>query len=199
MRGSKDVSKRDAILNRGLFNTSGALYRPLTLPLSRRGEELEEWRMTMDAPVKKMNALCDALPFQTSWYLKDLKIRPDRGPDGRRARALGEHAEDLDPHGRPQGRARRQAVARPEGDHRGQVPGQRLGHLPAHDAGLLDHLPRRARTDDHRERQHVHGHGGRPGRPRRDTALLRRHRPHAAPCIASAFRRASAPTTRWSR
>ncbi len=29
--------------------------------------------MTMDALVKKMNALCDALPFQTSWYLKDLK------------------------------------------------------------------------------------------------------------------------------
>jgi beta-lactamase class A len=29
--------------------------------------------MTMDALVRKMNALCDALPFQTSWYLKDLK------------------------------------------------------------------------------------------------------------------------------
>jgi beta-lactamase class A len=28
---------------------------------------------TMDALVKKMNALCEALPFQTSWYLKDLK------------------------------------------------------------------------------------------------------------------------------
>ena len=27
----------------------------------------------MDALVRKMNALCDALPFQTSWYLKDLK------------------------------------------------------------------------------------------------------------------------------
>jgi beta-lactamase class A len=27
----------------------------------------------MDALVKKMNALCDALPFQTSWYLKDLR------------------------------------------------------------------------------------------------------------------------------
>ena len=27
----------------------------------------------MDALVKQMNALCDALPFQTSWYLKDLK------------------------------------------------------------------------------------------------------------------------------
>jgi beta-lactamase class A len=26
----------------------------------------------MDALVMKMNALCDALPFQTSWYLKDL-------------------------------------------------------------------------------------------------------------------------------
>jgi len=26
----------------------------------------------MDALVTKMNALCDALPFQTSWYLKDL-------------------------------------------------------------------------------------------------------------------------------
>jgi beta-lactamase class A len=29
--------------------------------------------MIMDGLVKKMNALCDALPFQTSWYLKDLK------------------------------------------------------------------------------------------------------------------------------
>ena len=28
---------------------------------------------TMDALVKKMNALCEALPFQTGWYLKDLK------------------------------------------------------------------------------------------------------------------------------
>src|SRR5215468_12561364 len=27
----------------------------------------------MDALVKQMNAMCDALPFQTSWYLKDLK------------------------------------------------------------------------------------------------------------------------------
>ncbi len=27
----------------------------------------------MDALIRKMNALCDALPFQTSWYLKDLK------------------------------------------------------------------------------------------------------------------------------
>ena len=27
----------------------------------------------MDALVKKMNALCEALPFQTGWYLKDLK------------------------------------------------------------------------------------------------------------------------------
>ena len=31
----------------------------------------------MDALVKKMNALCDALPFQTSWYLKDLKTGGD--------------------------------------------------------------------------------------------------------------------------
>jgi len=29
--------------------------------------------MHMDALVKQMNAMCDALPFQTSWYLKDLK------------------------------------------------------------------------------------------------------------------------------
>ena len=27
----------------------------------------------MDALVKEMNALCDVLPFQTSWYLKDLE------------------------------------------------------------------------------------------------------------------------------
>jgi beta-lactamase class A len=31
--------------------------------------------MTMDALVKKMNALCDALPFQTSWYLKGSEDR----------------------------------------------------------------------------------------------------------------------------
>src|SRR6478736_7777376 len=39
--------------------------------------------MTMDALVKKMNALCDALPFQTSWYLKDLAsgARADRMGD----------------------------------------------------------------------------------------------------------------------
>jgi hypothetical protein len=30
----------------------------------------------MDALIKRMNALCDAQPFQTSWYLHDL----DRGP-----------------------------------------------------------------------------------------------------------------------
>src|SRR5499427_2089263 len=29
--------------------------------------------MIMDALVTQMNAMCDALPFQTSWYLKDLK------------------------------------------------------------------------------------------------------------------------------
>jgi beta-lactamase class A len=29
--------------------------------------------MTMDGLVKSMNSLCDARPFQTSWYLKDLK------------------------------------------------------------------------------------------------------------------------------
>ena len=37
----------------------------------------------MDALVKTMNALCDALPFQTSWYLKDLKT-------GRTASRLGD-------------------------------------------------------------------------------------------------------------
>src|SRR5574342_1118388 len=37
----------------------------------------------MDALVKQLNALCDALPFQASWYLKDLKI-------GRTANRLGD-------------------------------------------------------------------------------------------------------------
>ena len=37
----------------------------------------------MDALVKQMNALCDALPFQTSWYLKDLK-------SGKTANRLGD-------------------------------------------------------------------------------------------------------------
>ena len=37
----------------------------------------------MDAVVKKMNALCDALPFQTSWYLKALK-------SGKTANRLGD-------------------------------------------------------------------------------------------------------------
>ena len=37
----------------------------------------------MDALVRTMNALCDALPFQTSWYLKDLKT-------GRTASRLGD-------------------------------------------------------------------------------------------------------------
>jgi beta-lactamase class A len=39
--------------------------------------------MTMDALVKKMNAACEALPFQTSWYLKDLKT-------GKTANRLGD-------------------------------------------------------------------------------------------------------------
>jgi beta-lactamase class A len=38
---------------------------------------------TMDALVKEMHALCEALPFQTSWYLKDLKT-------GRAANRLGD-------------------------------------------------------------------------------------------------------------
>jgi len=37
----------------------------------------------MDALVKKMNALCETLPFQTSWYLKDLKT-------GKTANRLGD-------------------------------------------------------------------------------------------------------------
>src|SRR5712692_8103046 len=37
----------------------------------------------MDALVKTLNTLCDALPFQTSWYLKDLK-------SGRMANRLGD-------------------------------------------------------------------------------------------------------------
>ena len=37
----------------------------------------------MDALVKEMHALCEALPFQTSWYLKDLKR-------GRAANRLGD-------------------------------------------------------------------------------------------------------------
>jgi beta-lactamase class A len=37
----------------------------------------------MDALVTKMNALCDALPFQTSWYLKDLAT-------GRTAERMGD-------------------------------------------------------------------------------------------------------------
>ena len=36
----------------------------------------------MDALVMKMNALCDALPFQTSWYLKDLRIGKTAGRPG---------------------------------------------------------------------------------------------------------------------
>src|SRR5262245_66299105 len=42
------------------------LYRPgsLDLPQHTRGG-------IMDTLVTKMNALCDALPFQSSWYLKD--------------------------------------------------------------------------------------------------------------------------------
>jgi beta-lactamase class A len=38
---------------------------------------------TMDDLVKEMHALCEALPFQTSWYLKDLK-------SGRAANRLGD-------------------------------------------------------------------------------------------------------------
>ncbi len=30
----------------------------------------------------RLNALCDALPFQTSWYLKDLDERPARRSPG---------------------------------------------------------------------------------------------------------------------
>ena len=37
----------------------------------------------MDALVTKMNALCEALPFQTSWYLKDFKT-------GKTANRLGD-------------------------------------------------------------------------------------------------------------
>ncbi len=41
----------------------------------------------MDALVKTLNTLCDALPFQTSWYLKDLK-------SGRMANRLGKLSLD---------------------------------------------------------------------------------------------------------
>src|SRR5262249_13096143 len=39
---------------------------------SKEGEGVIE-EIHMDALIKQMNAMCDALPFQTSWYLKDLK------------------------------------------------------------------------------------------------------------------------------
>src|SRR5215510_986670 len=39
--------------------------------------------IAMDALVKTLNALCEALPFQTSWYLKDLQ-------SGRTADRLGD-------------------------------------------------------------------------------------------------------------
>ncbi len=39
--------------------------------------------MTMEELVREMNGLCDALPFQTSWYLKDLK-------SGKSANRLGD-------------------------------------------------------------------------------------------------------------
>jgi beta-lactamase class A len=43
---------------------------------------LEE-TVTMEELVKQMNTLCDALPFQTSWHLKDLKT-------GKAANRLGD-------------------------------------------------------------------------------------------------------------
>ena len=50
----------------------------MTFPEAAFPEEI-----TMDALVTKMNALCEALPFQTGWYLKDLKT-------GKSANRLGD-------------------------------------------------------------------------------------------------------------
>ena len=47
----------------------------------------------MDALVKKMNALCDALPFQTSWYVKDLKTGKRRNLGTFKSRAAAEKHE----------------------------------------------------------------------------------------------------------
>ena len=131
----------------------------------------------------RLNALCDALPFQTSWYLKDLKT-------GATADRLGDVPV-------PSASTRKISIlmAALKAVHDGKLSlDQKVtieakyqdndsGTFQHMTPGLLDHLPRRARADDHRERQHVHGHGGGPGRARRRPALLRvdRHDAHHPP------------------
>jgi hypothetical protein len=55
----------------------------------------------MDALARRLNELCDALPFQTSWYLRDL--------------TTGRHAEDVPvalPDGTPGFAAANQLIGR---------------------------------------------------------------------------------------
>jgi len=77
----------------------------------------------MKALIERMNALCDALPFQTSWYLHDLT-------SGERADRLGDtpvpsaSTRKISILSGAQGRPRRQARPRPEGDDRFPLSGQ---------------------------------------------------------------------------
>ena len=136
----------------------------------------------MQALMKSLNELCDALPFQTSFYVKDLTTGARGDRFGQRAGAVGQYPEDLDPDGGAGRGPRRQAQPRPEGDDRVEVPGQRLRDVPAPDAGLRDHAARRDGDDDHRQRQHVHGDRRRSRGAGRDPALVRvdRHDRHHA-------------------
>ena len=114
--------------------------------------------------VQRLNELCDALPFQTSWYLKDL--------------ATGTRAERFGDVPVPSASTRKISImmAALAAVHAGKLALDQKVTIEARyqdndsgtfqhlTPGVLDHLARRAGDDDHRQRQHVHRHGRRPGR-----------------------------------
>ena len=117
--------------------------------------------------VQRLNELCDALPFQTSWYLKDL--------------TTGAAADRFGAVPVPSASTRKISImmAALAAVHAGKLTLDQKVTIEAkyqdNDSGTFQHLtpgfwitlPRRAGDDDHRQRQHVHGHGRRPGRARR--------------------------------
>ena len=114
----------------------------------------------------RLNALCDEQPFQTSWYLKDLRDRRRGRPPRRRGGALGQHPQDRDHDGGAAAvHAGKLSLDQPvtiEAKYQDNDSGT-FQHLTP---GLHDHASRRAGDDDHRQRQHLHRARGRPGRPR---------------------------------
>jgi len=113
--------------------------------------------------VERLDALCDAVPFHASWYLKDVAT-------GARADRLGDVPV-------PSASTRKISImmAALAAVHAGKLSLDQKVTVEAATRATSRHLPNTSRPgsgsrcatrwyDDHRQRQHVHGDGDRSGR-----------------------------------